>query len=316
MVVRQVGAQATIQDAGRFGHLRLGFTEGGVTDPWSMKLANLLVHNSPDAAIVEIALGGLVLETHLDGCIALTGACCDLFINEAPVTMASRHAVRAGDCIKIGRCHQGVYSYLAISGGIESPPVLGSRSTVLRELIGGISGHSLRVDDHIPIGKRSAYISGEAGMSGPIEQAYLQKNLSHLTLRVLPGFDYQEIDPTAVTKLLGSEFTVTGASNRMAIQLAGPPIHTGIVEAWSEGTCYGCVQIPGDGQPLVLLNDRQTMGGYPKFGAINPYDCVRLAQARPGCTVRFESVSLEQAERLQWLETHYQDTLLRSLGVA
>ncbi len=314
LVVKQVSTEATIQDGGRFGHLRLGFTEGGAADPLSMKLANLLVNNLPETAGIEIAYGGLVLESALDCWISVTGASCDLFVNDVPVEMACRHTIRTGDLIRVGQCHHGVYSFLAISGGVDSPAVLGSRSTVAREHLGGISGRPLRNGDRIPIDKSAFFTPRSSNFPEPISEGCLRTNYSHLTLRILPGFDYEDFDPAAVSQLLYSDFKVTGASNRMAIQLKGPVVSTGITQVWSEGTCYGCLQIPGNGQPLVLLNDRQTIGGYPKFGAITPADCIRLAQSRPGCTVNFELVPLEQAERLQWLSCHYQDTLLSALG--
>ncbi len=309
----EAGLSTTIQDTGRRGMLGVGITQGGVTDPFMMALANTLVSNPPDAAVLELTLGGLQLEVTGAFSVCLTGAPCELAINGSPADMAGPHHVTTGDLVTVGKCHQGIYSFLAMSGGIDTAPVLGSRSTVVRESLGGLGGRRLRVGDILVLGdspgvgdtKRTRRDAGSAGIVSELE--------SCLTLRFIRGLDWEECAPEAAEGLLESEFSVASDSNRMAIRLTGSHLQTGITEAWSEATCYGCIQVPTDGEPFILINDRQTMGGYPKLGAVIATDCVRLTQARAGTRVTFQAIALEEAKHLAWLEAHYQETLLQAL---
>ena len=307
------GLSTTIQDTGRLGLLGAGITQGGATDPFMMALANTLVSNPPDAAVLELTLGALQLEVTGAFSVCLTGAPCDLAINGDPADMAGPHLVSTGDLITVGKCHEGIYSFLAMSGGIDTPPVLGSRSTVVREGLGGLDGRRLRADDILMLGdsldvdhtKRTRRYAGGAGIVSELG--------SCLTLRFIPGFDWEDCAPKAAEDLLESEFFVSSDSNRMAIRLTGSDLQTGITEAWSEATCYGCIQVPTDGEPFILINDRQTMGGYPKLGAVIATDCRRLTQARAGTRVTFQAITLEEAKHLAWLEAHYQETLQQAL---
>lgn len=312
--ILEAGLSTTIQDGGRRGLLGVGITQGGATDPFMMALANTLVNNPPDAAVLELTLGGLQLEVTGTFSVCLTGAACELAINGKPVDMAGPHHVNTGDLVTVGKCHQGIYSFLAMSGGIDTAPVLGSRSTVVRESLGGLEGRRLRPGDSLLLGDspgvgRTKRTRRDAGGAGIVSEPD-----SCLTLRFIPGFDWEECAPKAAKALLESEFSVSSDSNRMAIRLTGSHLQTGISEAWSEATCYGCIQVPSDGEPFILINDRQTMGGYPKLGAVIATDCVRLTQARADTQVTFQAISLEEAKHLAWLETHYQETLQQALN--
>ena len=176
--------------------------------------------------------------------------------------MAGPHHVATGDLVYGGgKCHQGIYSFLAISGGIDTPPVSWQpKAPSSEESLGGLGGRRLRVGDILALGdspgvgdtKRTRRDAGSAGIVSELE--------SCLTLRFIRGFDWEDCAPEAAEGLLESEFSVASDSNRMAIRLTGGHLQTGITEAWSEATCYGCIQVPTDGEPFILINDRQTMG--------------------------------------------------------
>ena len=211
----------------------------------------------------------------------------------------------AGQRVSIKARSHGVYSYLHVSGGIATPAVFESRSTSVREGIGGLAGTYLRDGDELPIGcVNSDVITSDSSLPLP-------QSAPTLVLRFVPGFQYELLAEHAISSLLESEFKVTSRANRMGVALTGEPVNTGVTSLLSEATCYGAIQLPGDGNPIVLLNDRQTIGGYPKPGAVIRSDCRRLAQARPGQRVRFAPCTPQEADRIAWLEQHYLETRLR-----
>jgi len=212
--------------------------------------------------------------------------------------------VPPGALVAMSASTSGVYSYLHLRGGINTTPCLGSRSTSPRESIGGLHGGYLRDGDILPL--------GDPGFYHPSPDPGLSRILSRdmLTLRFVTGFQYGEFSDQAKKLLLEQIFRVTPKANRMGVTIEGSTLQTGIRALPSEATCHGAIQIPPDGNPIILLNDRQTVGGYPKAGAVIAGDCERLAQSRPGQRVRFVAVSPEEADRIRWLEHHYTETKL------
>ena len=250
-----------------------------------------LLEQHADEAAIEMAYGGLVASPTEPCDIAVTGAPTHLSIDGISASTHTVLRVEAGQHIHIIPGATGIYSYLHLAGGIDTPRVLGSSSTSAREGVGGLEGRYLRDGD------RMANLTSTAS-ADPI------------TLRFVPGFQYASMKPDAIAMLLEEEFLVTSKANRMGVQLEGKAIDTGIETLLSEATAHGAIQIPPSGCPVVLLNDRQAVGGYPKPGAVIRSDCRRLAQARPGQKVRFAPCSPQEADRVGWLEQHYRDTRL------
>ena len=317
--VLSVELLATVQDLGRQGSLALGVTSGGAMDPFAHRLSQRLVGNPTSAAGIEIAQGGFCARALTDLVCCVTGAKVEIAVaqtagfggntngaNVKPVPQGTAFSLKAGEVLQVSRAHTGVYSYLALAGGIDTAIVLGSRSTVIREGLGGLNGGSLRVGDQLPVGAQS----GDVPKRRPFASNLPDQTL---TLRYISGFQSHLAAPEAEVCLTRATFSVTGARDRMGVRLRGEPIRTGLETLWSEATCPGAIQVPPDGQPIVLLNDRQTMGGYPKLGAVIAPDCTRLAQAPNNAEVVFRRVSPEEADRVSWLEQQYEFELSRAL---
>ena len=307
------GVLSTVQDGGRRGYLSQGVTEGGAMDDFARRLGQRLLGNDIGAAAIEVAYGGLVIETTDELNCVLTGAMLEATHNDSPVPFNRVFTLGKGEQLHLGRPEFGVYSYVSVGGGFDTPPVLNSRSTVIREGLGGLNGCALQAGDVVPIG--SVTQSPPIGRL-PARARFPRPSLSRssvLTLRYLPGFQHTEVADDAIQALQTQRFHVSGSRDRMGARLSGPVVNTGMQQLWSEATCQGAIQVPPDGQPIVLLNDRQTMGGYPKLGAVIRPDCVRLAQAPVGQQVRFEALSPELADRVLWLETNYERELSRAI---
>ena len=263
-----------------------------------------LLEQRADEAAIEMAYGGLVASPTEPCDIAVTGAPTHLSIDGISASTHTVLRVETGQHIHIKPGATGIYSYLHLAGGIDTPRILGSRSTSAREGVGGLEGRYLRDGDRLPLGAAKPLRNGRMANLTSTASA------DPITLRFVPGFQYASMKPDAIAMLLEEEFLVTSKANRMGVQLEGKAIDTGIETLLSEATAHGAIQIPPSGRPVVLLNDRQAVGGYPKPGAVIRSDCRRLAQARPGQKVRFAACSPQEADRIGWLEQHYRDTRL------
>lgn len=290
---------ATVQDLGRQGWQHLGLAPGGAMDPVAHRLAQRLVGNPVTAAGIEFSVGSLTLSVADPVAVAVTGASSVAHCRGQRLAMNSAVILQPGDALHLGPPADGMYSYVALAGGIATPPVFGSRSTVVREGLGGYRGRTLAPGDSLPLGESD----GAALYRYPHLRAAPP---ALLTLRFLPCFQYSAF-PEAVQRGFETRvFRVSGRSDRMGCRLAGDSIDAPSQALYSEGTCLGAIQIPPDGQPIVLLRDRQTLGGYPKLGAVIAADCVRIAQARPGQRVRFRAVLEGEARRVRWLTANYE----------
>ena len=303
--IQRAGIASSVQDSGRFGMLQMGIPPAGAMDWYALISGQRRLGHLQDEAAIEVAYGDFVASPADDCHIVVTGAPVCLSIDHQPVNPTSVHTVGGGQTLDIKAAAKGVYSYLHISGGVATTPQFASRSTSPREGVGGLNGGYLRNGDVLPIGDFS---DGESRADPHLTTV---QNRETLWLRFVPGFQYAALSENAIKNLLQSDYIVTPKANRMGITLAGASIETEIQTLLSEATCHGAIQIPPDGNPIILLNDRQTVGGYPKPGAVIRSDCLRLAQARPGQKVRFALCSLEEADRIQWLEQHYLETRLR-----
>lgn len=293
LLIRAAGPRSLIQDQGRFGHHGLGITTGGPLDWIALDWANRLLGNAADAAAVEITLGPLELEAMIPTTLVVTGPA-TLSINNRTQPAWQGHAVRPGDRIAVGVKPAGLCAYLALAGGVQSRPMLGSRASVTREALGGLHGRDsepLQTGDFLPVSPDTGTpIHGLPTAHQPI---YSQS----VTLRMLPGFQWRQFGRAARRKLASAPFTVSAQSSRMGLRLDGPAIAAPAQTIDSEGVCTGAIQITPAGQPIVLLPDRQTMGGYPKPGAVITADWPRLGQLRPGAQLRFQPVTASTARR-------------------
>ncbi len=299
LVIGNPGIASSVQDVGRAGVQHIGISPSGAMDPFALASGQHQLGHKNNEAAIEIAYGYFSAISSHDCQLVITGAPCELRIGSDVSPSEAIHTISAGQQILMSPGYKGVYSYLHISGGIDTPIVFNSRSTSPREGIGGHHGRLLKARDRITLG------SPLNSAIRPNPNLTIAEPSEILMLRFIPGFQYESISHCAREALVSETFCVSANSNRMGIVLSGKPLDTGIQKLQSEATCHGAIQIPPDGQPIVLMADRQTVGGYPKPGAVILSDCVRLAQARPGQNIRFVSCSPEEADRIQWLEHNY-----------
>lgn len=297
------GFLTTIQDAGRSGSQRLGVPASGAMDRFALLAANRLVGNPPAAAILEFALAGPTLALQQDCLVALTGCGFELELDGLRLPAWTAIWARNGQALRLLSTSAGVWGCLAFSGGLDVPLVMGSRSTCLPAGFGGWQGRPLQAGDCIPPGKLGAgvHLPGLAGRSLPtrFHPAYGQA----VTLDVILGPQAEAFTPAGLETFLHNEYTVSLASDRMAYRLEGLPIaHWQGADILSDGIPLGAVQVPGNGQPLVLLADRQATGGYAKIAVVTSASLPALVQCPPGDgRVRFQVVTVEDAQRA-WRE--------------
>lgn len=297
-LVRQPGLMTLIQDAGRFGQHGIGLTVGGPLDAEAFMWANRLCGNDHGATALEVSFGGLQLEAQVNSRIAVTGAEMPVKINGQEIEQWRSYPVQAGDVIELGYATQGCRAYLAVAGGFDVAHSFGSAATVTRESVGGLSGGKLEPNDFLPCAASDA--SGCFVLPEQARPAYGKS--AHL--RVILGYQKEAFSDIQIAQFFSSEYTTTDRSDRMGYRLEGPEIKPAIDGILSEGICHGAIQVPADGQPIVLLNDRQTIGGYPKLGSVLSLDTAKLAQLTPGSTITFEAVTIDDAHNLHLLTKH------------
>ncbi|GAA0561805.1 biotin-dependent carboxyltransferase family protein [Rheinheimera aquimaris] len=283
------GVLSLLQDLGRFGQAALGLTTGGPMDPQSAYWANRLLSNPQGSTLIECSIGGLQLKANGSSYIAVTGANAALTINGKAAQAWTTHKVSNGDVIELAMASQGLRCYLAVAGGFDVKPQFGSTSTVLREGVGGLNGNKLQAGDSLPV----AQVTSLPRLQLPVQ--YRPQFNRILTLRLIEGYQAASFASTERQRFYLNSYQVTPQADRMGYKLKGSAIRCQQSQLLSEGICYGAVQIPPDGQPIVLLNDRQTLGGYPKIGSVLSLDCALLSQAGAGVEVYFTPISAEQA---------------------
>ncbi len=278
VTVLRTGPQALVQDLGRPGNAHLGVPPSGAVDPDSIKLANRLVGNPETAAGLELLLGGLTLRANASCTVAVTGPAVELRRDDRLVD--SHHPIHlpANATLEIGTPDTGLRSYLAISGGIDVPAELGSRST---DLLSGIGPAPLRDNDVLNLGT-----PGPASGADVVPPHRAPTEL-HLPIRLGPRDDWFD---DAETQLRQGAWTVSDRSNRVGTRLCGTKLNRRDGEIPSEGVITGAVQVPPDGQPVIFLNDHPTTGGYPVIGVVDRDHLRFLGQARPGTSVRFRPI--------------------------
>jgi biotin-dependent carboxylase-like uncharacterized protein len=272
------GPFATIQDGGRIGWASIGVPRAGAADRSSAELANRLVGNRPDVAVVEATAGGLRLRAERTVLVAVTGAPVPLSVDGRVVPVNGPVTVAAGSVLAMGTPSAGLRSYLAVRGGVDVPPVLGSRST---DTLSGLGPSPLAAGDRLPV--------GEAAAEEPVvDVAAVRPPLPDPVLHVLPGPRRNWLAPDAWTALTTHPWTVTADSDRVGLRLSGPRLERARDdELPSEGLVPGAIQVPPDGAPVLFLTDHPVTGGYPVLAVVTTADLSAAAQLRPGDEVRF-----------------------------
>jgi antagonist of KipI len=296
------GALSTFQDLGRSGYQHLGVPANGAMDERAHRLANALVGNAAARATLEVTLMGPSLLFHCAAVIAVTGADLDPTVAGAPIAMNRAVTVAAGAVLSFGKRRSGLRAYLAVRGGFALTEVMGSCSTFVRGGYGGAHGKPLRKGDLI--GLREAATSAHRGRDLP-ELAMPPEILATMgdPVRIVQGREWDYFTPEAKRTLVGETFRVGAQSDRMGYRLEGTPLKLAAPrEMPSEAVGFGTIQVPADGQPILLMADRQTTGGYPKIAHVCSVDLPRLAQTIPGEFVSFALVDLAQAQRLLLLQ--------------
>lgn len=288
------GALTTVQDAGRFGFLQSGISVSGVMDSYSHRAANLLVDNPQEEAVLEVTLMGPVLEFQCSTRIAVTGAVMQPKLNDQPVPMWQTIPVGEGDRLSFSGIQGGCRAYIAFAGGLDVPVIMGSKSTNLKAQMGGFEGRMLKRDDVVPLKAPS----GEAKLWAASEE-WIPKFPTQITLRAVLGPQEDLFTEEGIASFLNTEYLVTPANDRMGYRLEGEEItHKAGADIVSDGIVMGAVQVPSSGQPIILMADRQTTGGYTKIATVVTADLPLLAQAQAGTKIRFEQVSVEEAQQL------------------
>jgi antagonist of KipI len=284
------GLQTTVQDLGRWGFQAAGVPVAGPMDPFSHRLANLLVGNRIDAALLEITLIGPELEFEVPATIAICGAEFDVTAGGSPVPLGTSVHVARGTRVQFGRRRAGARAYLAIAGGLQTPPVLRSRATHVVSAMGGLHGRALLTGDRLPVQSASSRaISRRAsGLTLPAS--------GRARLRLLPGPQAAWFDAAAHRTLTSVSFRVSPRSNRMGYRLEGPPLgRVRSEEAISAPLPFGAVQVPAAGEPILLMADRQTAGGYPQIASLIAADWPVAGQLAPGDFIEFAFCTRQDA---------------------
>lgn len=292
------GLLATIQDRGRVGYQHLGVPVSGALDPVSLQAANLLVGNRPDAGAIEVACIGPTLTAEADQVrIAVAGAAACIEIlpdvaapNGRSVASLQSFTLRRGETLRIGALTGATVLYVAVEGGFDIEPMLGSVSTDIRCGIGGWQGRALAAGDRLPLRQARASERGEVCLEGFAVRPRPR-------VRVIKGPQLDHFADSEVAAFLDNEYTVGPSADRMGMRLTGRTIqHARGFDIPSDGIAPGSIQVPGNGQPIVLLADRQTTGGYPKIATVISADLPALARLPVGAKVSFEAVTIEAAE--------------------
>jgi len=290
------GLHTTVQDLGRPGYQAIGVPVSGALDGVSLRLANALVGNPPGTPALEILMSGPTFEVAADTVrVALAGAGTSLAIGpeKARVVAGQSATLPGGEVIEVVVGRQSACCYLAVEGGITVPLVLGSASTYVRAAIGGLDGRALRRSDFVPLATARASHRAELRLSSPIAATGDQP------IRVVLGPQQEYFIEEAVAAFLGAEFRISQSADRMGMRLDGPFLqHRHGWDIVSDAIMTGAIQVPGSGQPILLLADHQTTGGYPKIATVISADLPVVGRRRPGDALRFAPVTVETAEQL------------------
>ena len=295
LTVIKGGWLTTVQDLGRYGSQPFGVSVAGAMDFFSTIVANRLAGNPDYAAVLELTLKGPELQFGQDTVIALTGADLSPTINDRSIPMWESIVIQGGSRLKFGMPRTGSRAYLAIAGGIEVPLVLGSRSTHCASETGGLGGRPLKQGDLLCCGQPRQSV--DRLIAKRLPDSLIPRYERSVAIRIIPGPQHNFFSEESLTTLTGSAYTVAPQSDRMGYRLAGPQIvRSGSTQFISDGTTMGALQVPPDGQPILIMADRQTTGGYPKIAVVISADLPLAAQLAPGDTISFSPCTVAEAQ--------------------
>ncbi|MBQ9611776.1 MAG: biotin-dependent carboxyltransferase family protein [Lachnospiraceae bacterium] len=307
------GMLTTVQDLGRYGYQSQGFSVAGVMDRRAFKIANLLLDNPENEAVLEITLIGPTLEFTSATIIAITGGDFGPTINGEPAPMYTALYMKKGDILKFGSARTGTRGYIAFSSYLDIPVVMGSRCTNLKSRIGGFKGRKLREGDYIGFRIKRRYLPFFLSRHLPQEDF----SSDEAQLRVVMGPQDDRFSRQGIETFLSEQYTVTSDFDRMGCRLEGPFIASAGASAdiISDGIAYGAIQVPSHGKPIILLSDRQTTGGYAKIAAVISVDIPKLVQRKTDHKITFTAVSIEEAQRLFIQEINELEDMRKAIHV-
>ena len=290
LLIHDAGPLTTVQDLGRTGYLRVGIPASGPMDAEAFLIANRLVGNPDGAAGLECTLIGPRIEFFDPRQVAITGADMPVTLNGSTAPRWETVSVAAGDVLKVGAARSGVRGYIAVSGGVDTPPALGSRATYVRGRLGGLGGRALARGDRLPLGRSAPSAPGR------VRDEQIAEYAGEVLIRVVLGPQDDRFTARGIATFLDTPYEMTPQSDRMGARLRGPAIeHACGHDIISDGVPLGGVQVVGDGQPIVLLADRQSTGGYTKIATVCSFDIGRIGQVKPGQQLIFRQIGVAAA---------------------
>lgn len=295
IIIEKPGLLSTVQDLGRLGYQRYGMPVAGAMDGFSMQLANYLVGNEPGAAVIEATLMGPEIRFTSSGVVAFCGSGMQGFLNDKDVDTFRTFRVGQGDLLHFKLKSHGCRMYIAFAGGLDVPVVMGSKSTYMRSGTGGFHGRALKEGDEIPLGQ-----TPEKCPIKEIPASLLPDYAKKDPIRIIPGPEIRRLSKEGLISLLTTPYRVGDQSDRMGYRLEGEKINlnNGAHDIISSGVCTGTLQLPGSGQPIMLMADHQTTGGYMRMAVVASVDLTRAAQLRAGDTIGFAEISVAKAREL------------------
>ena len=313
VTVQNSGLLTSVQDGGRIGYQQFGVSVSGVMDPRAMKVANILVGNEENEAVLECTMLGPQLHFDADNVIAITGGDLGPTLDHQPVENYAAFVVRAGQTLRFTALRSGCRAYIAFAGGLDVPLVMGSRSTCMKAGIGGVEGRKLQKDDVIGFRAPNPDVCNLAQRRVAPEVVPQRE----FTVRVLLGPQDDLFTDGGIRTFLSETYTVTNEFDRMGCRMDGPVIeHKNGGDIISDGIAFGAIQVPGAGKPIIMLADRQTTGGYTKIANIITVDYPIIGQLKGGDRVRFVETSIEAAQGELLAERAALQKLKTALGPA
>lgn len=320
------GFLTSIQDLGRYGYQKYGVVVSGAMDSYSMKLANIIVGNDENEAVLEITMIGPVLNLEKGNLISITGADISPTIDGQKVPMGKAVYINEDCVLKFGKCVSGCRAYLSVAGGVDVSTIMGSKSTYLRAKLGGMNGRDLKKDDVLNINEKSELSLNIIKKIKEISKKetfnaskwhiknYIEENSKPIVIRVFEDRQTSYLTKDSLSDFFNSSFVIDNKSDRMGYRLNGPKIELKEkIEMISGEVSFGTIQLPPDGNPIILLADRATAGGYPKIAHVAVYDLHKLVQLKASDNIRFEKITLKEAEKLYMQREKYIEELKKSI---
>lgn len=295
---------STIQDLGRFGVMKDGFTQGGVMDAYSTRIANKLCGNDANAPVIEMTMLGITAKFTEEHIFAISGGRFDISLNNKPIRTNKAYSAKAGDVLSIKTAKQGLRCYLAVAGGFDVPLFMGSASTNLKINVGGFDGRKLKAGDTVKVGKASKLKN--------IEKRELAENTYDriVKIRVVLGPQEDMFSENDLALFSNQRYTVTSDFDRMGIRLWGIALRgKEKLEIISDAITFGSIQITNSGMPIILMADHQTTGGYAKIATVISADLPKLAQVKSNDKINFEIIDVDTAEKIANKQKKYIDKL-------